>query len=115
MLRTCSLILFFLCVPLLADRSPPINVVVRISNMTESMNNDAIRLTKQAFVTFNGYSSKSRANLTSYIRWQFEKRYPPSWQCIIGRDFALSIASENERRVILDVGKVAVLLFQGKC
>ena len=91
------------------------NVIVRVSNMTESMKQDAIRITKQAFVKFNGYSDKSRSSLAQYIRTQFDHLHSPSWQCILGKDFALSINSANEKRIILDIGKIAILLFKGKC
>ncbi len=96
------------------------NVVVRVSNMTESMKQDAIRITKQAFVKFNGYTTKSRSPLAQYITNQFNQLHKPTWQCILGRDYALSIVSENEKRIILDVGndeakKIAVLIFKGKC
>ncbi len=91
------------------------NVVVRVSNMTESMKQDVIRITKQAFVKFNGYSSKSRSSLAQYITHQLNQLYQPTWQCILGKDYGLSIVSENERRIIIDVGNIAVLIFKGKC
>lgn len=91
------------------------NVVVRISNMTESMQQDAIRITKQAFVKFNGYSNKSRAPLAQYITYQMSQLHQSPWQCILGRDYGLSITTENEKRIILDVGNIAVLIFKGKC
>jgi hypothetical protein len=91
------------------------NVTVRISNMTETMKQNAIRITKQAFIKFNGYSIKSRSSLAQYIRHQFDQLDSPPWQCILGKDFALGITTENEKRIILDVDKVAVLIFKGKC
>ena len=91
------------------------NLIVRISNMTEPMKEDAIRITKQAFIKFNGYSTKSRSSLAQYIRYQFDQLHSPSWQCILGKDYALSITSEHGKRIILDVDKIAVLIFKGKC
>lgn len=91
------------------------NVVVRISNMTESMQQDAVRITKQAFAKFNGYSTKSRAPLAQYITYQMSQLHQSPWQCIIGKDYGLSITSENEKRIIIDVGNIAVLIFKSKC
>ncbi|CAF2539175.1 unnamed protein product [Rotaria sp. Silwood2] len=91
------------------------HVIVRINNMTESMKQDAIKITQQAFIKFNGYSAKSRSSIAQYIRYRFEQLHNPSWQCIIGKDYALSIASQNEKRIILDIDKVAILIFKGKC
>ncbi|CAF1126364.1 unnamed protein product [Adineta ricciae] len=117
-MQSYHLSILILCLVFLFSRgnaSSPPNVVVRISNMTESMNTDAVRITKLAFTKFNGYSLKSRAALAKYIRYQFDQLHSPSWQCILGKDFALSITSDDEKRIILDVGKVAVLIFKGKC
>ncbi len=118
MAQICFLLFLLICSILLSvkgnnTRQP--NVVVRISNMTESMKQDAIRITKQGFIKFNGYTPKSRSSLAQYIRYEFDQLHRPSWQCIIGKDYALSITSENEKRIILDVDKVAVLIFKGKC
>jgi dynein light chain LC8-type len=83
--------------------------------MTESMKEDAIRITKQAFIKFNGYSTKSRSSMAKYIRYQYEQLHQPAWQCILGKDYALGINSENGKRIILDVDKVAILIFKGTC
>ncbi|CAF1236122.1 unnamed protein product [Rotaria sordida] len=112
------LLILFVCVLLLLIKdvhTQQSDVTVRISNMTQSMTQDAIRITKEAFIKFNGYTVKSRSSIAKYIHYQFDHLHKPSWQCIIGRDFALSIASENEKRIILDVGKITVLIFKGKC
>ncbi len=91
------------------------DVKVRVSNMTEPMKQDAIRITKQAFDKFNGYSIKSRSTIAQYITFQFNKLHQPTWQCIIGPDYGMSITSENEKRIILDVQKIAIVIFKGKC
>jgi dynein light chain LC8-type len=118
MVHTCCLLVLILSLTFIlidgGNTNPP-DVIVRVSNMTESMKQDAIRITKQAFVKFNGYSNKSRSTLAQYIRFQFDQLHNPSWQCILGKDFALSITSENEKRIILDIGKIAILIFKGKC
>jgi hypothetical protein len=108
------------CLPLILVKGTNVNtrqstVTVRVSNMTESMKQDAIRISKQAFSKYNGYSKNSRSSIAQYIRNQFDQLHTPSWQCILGLDYALSITSENEKRIVLDVGKVAVLIFKGKC
>jgi len=117
-IKSRFLFVLFLCLTIIsidgANTQQP-NVVVRISNMTESMKQDAIRIAKQGFIKFNGYTTKSRSSLAQYIRYQFEQLHQPSWQCILGKDYALAITSENEKRIILDVDKIAVLIFKGKC
>lgn len=113
-----SIILFFICLTIVSidcSNSQQFNVIVKANNMTESMKQDAIRITKQAFIKFDGYSTKSRSTMAQYIRYQFDQLHKPTWQCILGRDFALSIISENEKRIILEVGRVSVLIFKGKC
>ncbi|UJR10865.1 hypothetical protein I4U23_015052 [Adineta vaga] len=118
MIRSCYFAIFFLCFIFLSiegnnTRQP--NAVIRISNMTQSMSQDAVRISKQAFIKYNGYSSKSRSSIAHYIRTQFDQLHQPTWQCILGNDYALSITSENEKRIILDIGKVAILIFKSKC
>ncbi|CAF1327915.1 unnamed protein product [Adineta steineri] len=118
MIQNYCFVLLFVCLTctfINGETTSQPNVIVRVSNMTESMKQDAVRITKQAFIKFNGYSEKSRSTLAKYIRFEFDKLYTPSWQCILGKDFALSITTENQKRIILDVGKVAVLIFKGKC
>lgn len=109
-LLLCLILILVHC----SNASQP-NVVIRISNMTKSMNQDAIRITKQAFIKFNGYSTKSRSSIAQYIRQTFDQLHQPSWQCILGKDFALSVTTQNEKRIILDLGKITVLIFKGKC
>ena len=110
--------LLLICSALLlvkGDNPRQANVIVRISNMTVSMQQDAIRITKQAFTKFNGYSTKSRAPMAQYITYQMSQLHQSPWQCIIGKDYGLSITTENEKRIILDVGNIAILIFKGKC
>ncbi len=118
MVAKCCLFLLFVClIFVLVEGTNPRqpNIIVRASNMTESMKQNAIRITKEAFIKFNGYSNQNRSSLTQYIRYQFDKSHQPSWQCIIGKDYALSITSENEKRIIMDIEKVSILIFKGKC
>lgn len=89
--------------------------IVRVSNMTKPMEADAIRVCKQAFEKFHGYSKTSRSSIANFIRREFDRLHGSTWQCILGFDYALSITSENEKRIILDIGKVAILIFKGKC
>ncbi len=76
MAQICFLLFLLICSILLSvkgnnTRQP--NVTVRISNMTESMKQDAIRITKQGFIKFNGYTTKSRSSLAQYIRYEFDQ------------------------------------------
>lgn len=89
--------------------------IIRISNMTKPMEATVVRICKEAFARFNGYSKNSRSSIALQIRSQLDRNYGPQWQCILGLDYALSIVSEDEKRIILDLGKVAILIFKGKC
>ena len=116
--RSVLVCLLLCCVVLLvqsANVRSHSNAIVRVSNMTEAMQQDAIRISKQAFDKFHGYSKANRSSMAQYIRFQFDQLHGPTWQCILGMDYALSIISENGKRIILDIGKVSVLIFKGKC
>ena len=97
------------------ESSRSFDPIVRVSNMSRSMNADAIRICKMSFEKFSGYSKTNRSSIAQFIRYQFDQLHGPSWQCILGLDYALSITTENERRIIVDIGKVAILIFKGKC
>lgn len=111
---------FVFCLHALANLRPcdsarPFNPIVRATNVTQAMEKDAVRICKTAFEKFGGYSKTTRASMAQAIRQQFDRLHGPSWQCILGLDYALSITSENERRILLDVDKVSILIFKGKC
>jgi hypothetical protein len=60
----------------------------------------------EIFIKFDGYSAQS-------IRHQLDS--PSYGNVFLPKDYALRITTENEKRIILDVDKVAVLIFKGKC
>ena len=111
----CVLLVYVTLVSMDKSSSRPSSATVRVSNMSQPMEKDAISITDKAFEKYHGYSKTSRSSIAQYIRHQFDQRHGPSWQCLLGLDYALSISSANQRRILLDVGKVTVLIFQGKC
>jgi dynein light chain LC8-type len=48
----------------------------------------------------------------SVISAHFNKKYDPTWQCIVGRNFGSFVTSETKTFSYFYLGQIAVLLFK---
>ena len=51
-------------------------------------------------------------NIASYIKREFDKKYNPTWHCIVGRNFGSYVTHETKHFIYFYLGQVAVLLFK---
>merc|ERR1712127_722535 len=56
--------------------------VVKNADMSEEMQTDAIECATQAMEKFN-----IEKDIAAYIKKEFDKKYNPTWHCIVGRNF----------------------------
>ena len=77
--------------------------------LTTSLNDfqDAVECATQAMEKFN-----VEKDIAAYIKKEFDKKYNPTWHCIVGRDFGSYVTHETKHFVYFYLGKVAVLLFK---
>lgn len=71
------------------------------------MQQDAIDISTQALEKFN-----IEKDIAAFIKKEFDKKYNPTWHCIVGRNFGSYITHETKHFIYFYLGQVAVLLFK---
>ncbi|RYG51950.1 hypothetical protein EON67_02305 [archaeon] len=46
------------------------------------------------------------------IKKEFDKKYGPTWHCIVGRNFGSYVTHESKHFIYFYLGQIAVLLFK---
>ena len=83
------------------------SAVVKNADMSEEMQQDAIDCANQALEKFN-----IEKDIAAYIKKEFDKKYNPTWHCIVGRNFGSYVTHETRHFIYFYLGQVAILLFK---
>lgn len=75
--------------------------------MTEDLQQDAVDTAIQALEKFT-----IEKEIAAYIKKEFDKRYSPTWHCIVGRNYGSFVTYEARYYVYFQLGEVAILLFK---
>jgi dynein light chain LC8-type len=51
-------------------------------------------------------------DIAAYIKKEFDKKYNPTWHCIVGRNFGSYVTHETKHFIYFYIGQVAILLFK---
>ena len=51
-------------------------------------------------------------DIAAYIKKEFDKKYNPTWHCIVGRNFGSYVTHETKHFIYFYLGQVAILLFK---
>ena len=86
-----------------ADRK----AVIKNADMTEEMQQDAVDCATQALEKYN-----IEKDIAAYIKKEFDKKYNPTWHCIVGRNFGSYVTHETRHFIYFYLGQVAILLFK---
>jgi dynein light chain LC8-type len=93
--------------------------VIKSADMSEDMQQDAVECATQALEKYNiekdvaAYIKKVGAVLVVVSGTQeFDKKYSPTWHCIVGRNFGSYVTHETKHFIYFYLGQVAVLLFK---
>ncbi|KAG9333076.1 hypothetical protein JZ751_013499, partial [Albula glossodonta] len=81
--------------------------VIKNSDMSEEMQQDSVECTTQAMDKYN-----IEKDIAAYIKKAFDKRYDPTWHCIVGRNFGSYVTHEKNHFIYFCLGQVAILLFK---
>ena len=81
--------------------------VIKNADMSEDMQQDAIDCATQALEKFN-----IEKDIAAYIKKEFDKKYNPTWHCIVGRNFGSYVTHETKHFIYFYLGQVAILLFK---
>jgi dynein light chain LC8-type len=87
----------------MADRK----AVIKSADMSEEMQQDAIDCATQALEKYN-----IEKDIAAFIKKEFDKKYNPTWHCIVGRNFGSYVTHETKHFIYFYLGQVAVLLFK---
>lgn len=51
-------------------------------------------------------------DMAMFIKQEFDRRYQPTWHCIVGRHFGSFVSHETSGFIYFYIDKLAVLLFR---
>ncbi|MCJ8739896.1 hypothetical protein PDJAM_G00052620 [Pangasius djambal] len=100
---------FRLCLRHLVDCSIMTDrkAVIKNADMSEDMQQDAVDCATQAMEKYN-----IEKDIAAYIKKEFDKKYNPTWHCIVGRNFGSYVTHETKHFIYFYLGQVAILLFK---
>ncbi|XP_041377675.1 dynein light chain 2, cytoplasmic-like isoform X1 [Gigantopelta aegis] len=81
--------------------------VVKNADMSEEMQQDAVDCSTQAMEKYN-----IEKDIAAFIKKEFDKKYNPTWHCIVGRNFGSYVTHETKHFIYFYLGQVAILLFK---
>ncbi|OPL20494.1 dynein cytoplasmic light chain, partial [Mytilus galloprovincialis] len=91
------------CSCIMSDRK----AVVKNADMSEDMQQDVVDCSTQALEKFN-----IEKDIAAYIKKEFDRKYNPTWHCIVGRNFGSYVTHETKHFIYFYLGQVAILLFK---
>merc|ERR1711980_12176 len=80
--------------------------VIKNADMSEDMQTDAVECATQALEKYN-----IEKDIAAFIKKEFDKKYSPTWHCIVGRNFGSYVTHETKHFIYFYLGQVAILLF----
>ncbi|KAK9792028.1 hypothetical protein WJX73_004951 [Symbiochloris irregularis] len=81
--------------------------VLKNVDMSEDMQTDAIDYAQQALEKFT-----VEKDMAAFIKKEFDKKFSPTWHCIVGRNFGSYVTHETKHFIYFYLGQVAILLFK---
>lgn len=87
----------------MSERKPNI----KVADISPEMQEDALQIAKKAIK-----EHAMEKDIAAYIKREFDKRYFPTWQCIVGRSFGADVVHENKHFIYFYVGQISILLWK---
>merc|ERR1712212_510279 len=81
--------------------------VIKNADMSEDLQTDAVECATQALEKYN-----IEKDIAAFIKKEFDKKYSPTWHCIVGRNFGSYVTHETKLFIFFYLGQVAILLFK---
>ena len=79
----------------MADRK----IVVKNADMNEEMQKNAMDVANQALDRHN-----IERDIAAYVKKEFDKKYNPTWHCVVGRSFGSYVTHESKHFIYFYVG-----------
>merc|ERR1712227_1138275 len=77
--------------------------VIKNADMSEDMQTDAVECATQALEKYN-----IEKDIAAYIKKEFDKKYSPTWHCIVGRNFGSYVTHETKHFIYFYLGQVKI-------
>ena len=81
--------------------------VIKNADMSDEMQQDAIEVANMALERHN-----IEKDIAGFIKKEFDKKYNPTWHCIVGRSFGSYVTHETKNFLYFYMGQLAILLFK---
>lgn len=91
----------------MASSDGKMKAVVKIADMGDEMQVEAVDCAQQALGKFS-----IEKDVASFIKKEFDRKFNPTWHCVVGRNFGSYVTHETKHFIYFYVGQVAILLFK---
>lgn len=81
--------------------------VIKNADMSGAMQDEAVKTALTALEKFN-----IEKDIAAFIKKEFDKKFSPTWHCIVGRNFGSYVTHETKHFIYFYLGQVAILLFK---
>ncbi|VDQ04738.1 unnamed protein product [Trichobilharzia regenti] len=81
--------------------------IVKSTDMHEEMQQYAVDLAAQVMDKY-----VIEKDFATYVKKEFDKKYGPTWQCIVGKNFGSYVTHETNYFIYFYLHNVAFLLFK---
>ena len=81
--------------------------VIKNADMSEDMQQDAVDCATQALEKYN-----IEKDIAAFIKKEFDKKYNPTWHCIVGRNFGMYVTYDEKHFIHFCQDQLAILLFK---
>ncbi|XP_012791306.2 dynein light chain 1, cytoplasmic-like [Sorex araneus] len=75
--------------------------------MSEEMQQYSVKCATQALEKY-----KTMMGISAHIKKEFDKKYNPTWYCIVGKNFSSCVTPETEHYISFNLGDMVILLFK---
>ncbi|KAJ1926259.1 Dynein light chain 1, cytoplasmic [Tieghemiomyces parasiticus] len=82
-------------------------VVIKSVDMADEMQTDCIDVITSAVEKFS-----VEKDMAASIKREFDKKYQPTWHCIVGKRFGSYVTHETRHFIYMYIDEYAVLLFK---
>lgn len=81
--------------------------IIKSADMGDEMQKAAIDCALQALEQHT-----VEKDVAAYIKKEFDKKFSPTWHCIVGRNFGSYVTHETKHFIYFYLDQIAVLLFK---
>ncbi|XP_071795535.1 dynein light chain 1, cytoplasmic-like isoform X1 [Asterias amurensis] len=81
--------------------------LVKNADMSDNMQQDAIYSARTGIEKFS-----IEKDIAAYVKKEFDRKYNPTWHCIVGRNFGSYVTHETKHFIYFYLDQIAILLFR---